>query len=98
MSITKAIRKINPNATFKYIDEDIDTIEWLSETPPISKADIEAKMLEVQVEHNATQYQRDRKEEYPTIGDQLDALWKGGEEADAMKIIVNQVKEKYPKE
>jgi hypothetical protein len=35
--------------------------------------------------------------EYPSIGDQLDALWKGGNEAEAMRLRVLAVKEKYPK-
>ena len=39
-----------------------------------------------------------REREYPRIGDQLDAMWKGGAEADAMKALVNKVKSDYPKE
>ena len=39
-----------------------------------------------------------RKDAYPDIGDQLDAMWKGGAEADAMKALVNKVKSDYPKE
>jgi hypothetical protein len=35
--------------------------------------------------------------EYPLIGDQLDALWKGGAEAEAMKAKIQEVKAKYPK-
>ena len=50
MTIAKAIKKINPNAEFKYLEEDINTIEWLNETTPISKADIEAKMAELPTE------------------------------------------------
>lgn len=42
-------------------------------------------------------YRRDRRNEYPPIGDQLDALWKGGTAADDMKTIINAVKSKYPK-
>ena len=38
-----------------------------------------------------------RSHEYPPIGDQLDALWKGGEEAAAMLAKVQAVKAKYPK-
>ena len=45
----------------------------------------------------ATQYQRQRAAEYPPIGDQLDALWKGGEAAAAMLAQVQAVKTKYPK-
>ena len=34
---------------------------------------------------------------YPAIGDQMDALWKGGVEAEAMRQRVQQVKELWPK-
>lgn len=68
--IGKAILKINPNAVFVIRG---DEIEWLNGTTPIPKADIEAKMVEVQADYDAKQYQRDRV--YPSIGDQLDMLW-----------------------
>ena len=45
--IHKAIFKINPNAEFTYKDNDIDSIQWLNGTTPISKSDIEAKMAEL---------------------------------------------------
>ena len=44
-----------------------------------------------------TEYQRQRAAEYPPIGDQLDALWKGGDAATAMLAQVQAVKAKYPK-
>jgi len=73
--IIKAIKKINPNAKVVVRGDDINIceIEWLEGTTPISKADIEAKMVEVQADYDAKQYQRDRV--YPSIGDQLDMLW-----------------------
>tara|TARA_R110000824_G_scaffold291477_1_gene479973 strand:+ start:271 stop:603 length:333 start_codon:yes stop_codon:yes gene_type:complete len=45
----------------------------------------------------ATQYITDRVKGYPTIGDQLDALWKGGDDQAAMKVIVDKVKTDNPK-
>lgn len=48
-------------------------------------------------EEAKTQYQRDRAAEYPSIGDQLDALWKGGDAATDMLAQVQAVKAKYPK-
>ena len=42
-------------------------------------------------------YSEKRRQFYPPIGDQLDALWKGGAEADAMKVLVNKVKTDNPK-
>ena len=72
--IIEAILKINPNAVVSVIGDNINDcqIEWLEGTTPISKADIEAKMVEVQAEYDANQYQRDRATAYPSIQEQLD--------------------------
>ena len=71
-TVIKAILKINPNAEVTVRDNNIDTIEWHNGTTPISKADIEAKMTELQAEYDANQYQRDRATAYPSIQEQLD--------------------------
>jgi hypothetical protein len=42
-------------------------------------------------------YKYSRVAEYPPIGDQLDALWKGGDAAAEMLAKVQAVKVKYPK-
>ena len=70
--IIDAILKINPNAVVTIRGTDIDTceLEWQDGTTPIPKADIEAKMTELQAEYDANQYQRDRV--YPSIQEQLD--------------------------
>ena len=70
--IIEAILKINPNAEVTVNADDINQITWLNGTTPIPKADIEAKMVEVQAEYDANQYQRDRATAYPTIQEQLD--------------------------
>jgi len=70
--IHNAIKKINSNAEFIIRGEIIDGIEWSDTTTPIPKADIEAKMVEVQAEYDANQYQRDRATAYPSIQEQLD--------------------------
>jgi len=44
MNIARAIKKINPNAEFKYQAEDINTIQWLNGTTPIPVADIQAQL------------------------------------------------------
>ena len=102
MNYAKAIKSINVNAEFKIIDENLDNIEWLNETTPISKADIEAKMVEVQAEYDANQYQRDRI--YPSIGDQLDMLWHSIDQNPKLKSeyfefyeAIKSVKVKHPK-
>ena len=72
-TVIQAILKINPTAEVSVSGNDINQIAWENGTTPISKADIEAKMVEVQADYDAKQYQRDRV--YPSIGDQLDMLW-----------------------
>ena len=42
-------------------------------------------------------YVSQRQMEYPSIADQLDAMWKGGTEAAVMRAKINAVKAKYPK-
>ena len=45
----------------------------------------------------APTYQELRAAAYPPVGDQLDAMWKGGEPEAAMKQIILAVKAEYPK-
>ena len=100
--IEKAILKINPNASFEIKNNDINQITWHNNTTPISKADIEAKMVEVQADYDAKQYQRDRV--YPSIGEQLDMLWHSIDQNPALKSqyfdfyeAIKAVKVKHPK-
>ena len=51
----------------------------------------------VQAYVDAHAYIAKRQAEYPPIGDQLDALWKGGEAAAEMLAKVQAVKSKFPK-
>jgi hypothetical protein len=46
---------------------------------------------------NRPNYADLRRREYPSLADQLDALWKGGVAAEEMREQVMAVKEKYPK-
>jgi hypothetical protein len=94
--IEKAILKINPNAKFSINADDINQITWLNETTPIAKADIEAKMAELQTEYDNNKYQRDRAAEYPSIKDQLDKIYHEG--IDEWKKVIKATKDKYPKE
>ena len=47
MDYARAIKSINENAEFKIVENDLDNIEWLNGTTPISKADIQSKMAEL---------------------------------------------------
>lgn len=58
---------------------------------------VTAKAVELKAVYDSQAYARLRQPEYPPIGDQLDALWKGGDAQAAMLTLVNAVKTKYPK-
>ena len=96
--IIEAILKINPNAKVSVSGTDINTceIEWHNGTTPISKADIEAKMVELQAEYDANQYQRDRV--YPSIQEQLDMqYWDNVNGTTNWKDAIAKVKADNPK-
>lgn len=61
-----------------------------------NKVEIDLNLVNAWVNPNA--YKFKRLKEYPSIGDQLDALWKGGDAAAEMLAKVQAVKNKYPKE
>jgi hypothetical protein len=93
-----ALVSLHPTAKWILRENNYESLEWLDEdiSKP-SKEQVETEIIRLQVEYDANKYQRDRKPEYPPIGDQLDALWKGGDAATEMLAKVQAVKEKYPK-
>ena len=93
--IIDAILKINPNAEVSVSGEDINQITWHNGTTPISKADIEAKVAELETAYDNNEYQRDRAKEYPSIVDQLDKIYHSG--IDEWKKVIKTTKDKYPK-
>lgn len=63
-----------------------------------AQADLDAAHIAaVKAKLARTKYQRDRAAEYPSIGDQLDALFKAGVFPADMAATIQAVKDKYPK-
>jgi hypothetical protein len=58
---------------------------------------VEIDLAAVNAWQDPDAYKYARAAEYPAIGDQLDALWKGGEAAAEMLAKVQAVKTKFPK-
>jgi len=83
----EAIYKINPSVVTIRGDVAYDA---QGNEVSYDKAAVEAYV-------QAHSYIAKRQAEYPPIGDQLDALWKGGEAAAEMLAKVQAVKSKYPK-
>jgi hypothetical protein len=68
-----------------------------SDTKPVTYQQVLDKQAELQADYDAKQYQRDRAEEYPSIGDQLDYIYHNG--IDAWKTdMIDPIKNKYPKD
>ena len=97
MDILKTILKINPNAEVSVSGNDINTIEWHNGTTPIPKADIEAKMTELQAEYDAEEWKRNRQAEYPSMDDCIHALLDGGDTLTELQAKRTATKTKYPK-
>jgi len=99
IDIQKAIEKINPSAEVTVRGSDINTctFEWHNGTTPIPKADIEAKMTELQAEYDAEEWKRNRQAEYPSMDDCIHALLDGGDTLTELQAKRTATKTKYPK-
>lgn len=72
----------------------------IGDKTPITKAEADAITVEKMAAMGFTvvpAYVTQREMNYPPIGDQLDAMWKGGTEAAVMRAKIQAVKAKYPK-
>ena len=98
-----AIQDLVPNAEVGVTTKgDQVTIHWQDEREQPTDEAIQAKLAELQSEYNALQYQRDRAEQYPAIGDQLDMLFHAIDAGTLDKssdfyTTLKAVKDKYPK-
>ena len=96
--IDVAIKKININAEFVVVNNDINQITWHNGTTPIPANEILAKQQELITEYNSKQYQRDRAKDYPSIQEQLDIqYWDKINGTNKWQQAINAVKQKYPK-
>jgi hypothetical protein len=81
-----------------WLDSGDDPLVWLPNCEAIT--DLEADNLrsnKKEAAFNSLSYAEKRRSEYPSIGDQLDALWKGGDAASDMFDRIKSIKEKYQK-
>lgn len=89
-----AINSLVPNALCIIIDNVVT--DWQDERPQPTDAEVQNEITRLQADYDAKQYQRDRKEEYPSIEELVVALY---DEEDKASIIERRkaVKAKYPK-
>ena len=96
--IAKAIISLRPNAKWSLDGDTYEGLVWLDaeETKP-TEEEVNVECARLEEEYKLSEYKQQRAAEYPPIGDQLDALWKGGDAAAEMLAKVQAVKNKYPK-
>ena len=71
----------------------VGIINWDKKPVPTQK-EIESKKIELDQEWEKLKYQRDRKESYDPIPEQLDQIY---HDMDEWKARIKSVKDKYPK-
>jgi hypothetical protein len=103
MNISEALISLKPGAQWSLNGDKYDGLIW--NEPPVweggqkkpTKAEVEAEVARLQAEYDAKEYQRQRKPEYPSITDQLDALFHAGVFPPEMAEQIQAIKDKYPK-
>ena len=93
--LTQTIVNLRPGCQISICDDRSDRITVYDDTVLPSEAEIQVELDKIDAEIEATKYQRDRKEEYPTIEECIHAILDG--ELDALQVKRQAVKAKYPK-
>ena len=96
----QAIYNLYPNVVS--IDDTAGAMDKDGNQVPVVQSDYEAEIARLQAEQDATQYQRDRQAEYPSIDELVVAMWEGVVEermasVTALEGLRQAVKIKYPK-
>ena len=96
----QAIYNLYPNVVS--VDDGKGALDKDGNPVPIVQSDYETEVARLQAEQDATQYQRDRQAEYPSVDELVVALWEGVVEermasVTALEGLRQAVKTKYPK-
>lgn len=96
------VKILQINADKLSLDYDPSKIEmvitgWNSDKAQPGDKQLEKDFKEYESHLKAIAYKEKRAAEYPSIPDQLDALFKGGSDFDAMKSTIEAIKKKHPK-
>jgi hypothetical protein len=96
ISKIQAIQSLVPGAEVSVAAHN-NSVTWIMpENPPVTDEQITAEQQRLQMIDNWHEYRRNRATEYPTIQEQLDALYHAGIFPPEMTARIRAVKEKYP--
>tara|TARA_R100001530_G_C4303557_1_gene151133 strand:- start:5 stop:295 length:291 start_codon:yes stop_codon:yes gene_type:complete len=91
--ISFALASLRPNEEYSLIGDDYDNINWISDTTPPTKAEVQAEVDRLKP---IQAYQDSREKEYPDIKEQLDYIYHNGL-TKWKSDMIKPVKDKYPK-
>ena len=99
--ILNAVASLRPANTFSVQPDGIITSDDPGFVAPTLE-EVQTELTRLQAEYDSTEYQRNRKPEYPPIEDYLDAVfWQAkGDDSKMTTYLaaVEAVKQRYPKE
>ena len=89
---------INTHANVTTINAETDAYDKDGNVVTLDESKITTEITRLQAEYDAQEYARNRQAEYPSIGDQMDMIYKDmkngtSTHADALEVV----KTKYPK-
>jgi len=93
----QAIRNTHPTAVKIVYNDPIEAFDASEKPVAIDMGLVAPEIAALEAAEYKVAYRALRAKAYPPIGDQLDALWKGGQEQTAMKALIEKVKADYPK-
>ena len=97
ITVFHAIQSLVPGAEISVGLYD-QTVTWhRPETAPVTTEQIQAEQQRLQQAYDWDEYQRNRAREYPSIEEQLDALYHAGVFPAEMAAKIRAVKTKYPR-
>ena len=91
----QAIFNLYPDAAV--VDDSVGVLHRNGNPIIIDESAVQTEVSRLQAEYDAQAYVHKRVQEYPPIGDQLDALFKAGVFPADMAAAIQAVKDKYPK-
>ena len=96
IDIIDALQSLSPTALW-YIEGDhtYENLVWTDDQKKPTKKQVEKEIERLQAESDLYKYKQLRKENYPSIEDQLDVLYNQG--FDAWKDLIKAIKDEYPK-
>lgn len=92
--LTKAVDNLGFKKSFSITDGEY---EVYGETDFPAEDDVELEFNKLISEIDSTKYREERRDKYPSIGDQLDMIYHAGLGGDEFQAAIKAVKDAYPK-